>query len=102
MSTRQVTVTYSGSTGLDIDEDQIADDLDNRGEFSTLGRGKQPSDDQIAAAIERDIAYALDNHGNATLTSSRDVVPTYHYDRPALIASVRAELARRQARMEEP
>ena len=69
MSTRQVIVTYSGSTGLDIDEDCIVDDLDNRGEFSRLGfDGTMPTDAQIVAAIERDIAYAIDNHGHAGLT----------------------------------
>ena len=91
MIRRQVTVTYSGSTDLDIDEPGIVDNL-------ALVIDGDPTDDQIATAIAADIAFAIDNHGHADLTGGGgDVVPTYHYDRAALIASVRAEIARRRA-----
>ena len=90
MSTRQVTVIYSGSTNLDIDEDGIVDDLDNRDEFSQLGAGKDPTDEQIVAAIERDIAAYMEHGADVQPVEHR-----YHYDRDALIASVRAECERR-------
>ena len=82
MSRRQVTVTYSGDTHLDIDEAAIVDaigldDLD---------------DDAIDRAIRDDIAAYME-HGSDVAT----VDHAYHYDRDDLIASVRAEIARRRA-----
>lgn len=71
MSTRQVIITI----GIDIDERDIADDLNE----------PNPTDDQIIAAIERDIARSME-----------DMLPYGYssaYDRDRLIDGVRVELA---------
>ena len=81
MSRRQVTVTYSGDTHLDIDEGAIADTL-----------GADPDDDAIDAAIRKDIDAYME-HGSDVQPVSHN----YEYDRADLIASVRAEIARRRA-----
>mgnify|MGYP001566256405 CR=1 FL=1 len=80
MSRRQVTVEYSGSTSLDIDEPSIAD-----------GLGADPTDAEIIAAIEHDIADYMDR------SDVKPVLHTYHYDHDARIESVRGEIARRKA-----
>jgi len=75
VSRRQVTVTY----GIDIDEPGIVDSLG----------ADDHSDDAIERAIRHDIAN--------TVSVGDMPSPTYNYDRDALIASVRAEIARRRA-----
>lgn len=86
MGARQVIIEYSGHAECDIDEPAIADDLADIAD---------PTDEQIEAAIRRDIDLFMDKGDPAPVSHH------YRYERDELIASVRAELARRKAEAEE-
>lgn len=83
MGRRQVTVTYSGDTHLDIDEAAIVDDLDINTDLD---------DNAIEQAIRKDIAAYMEHGSDVAVVDH-----SYDYDRADLIASVRAEIARRRA-----
>ena len=86
MGKRQVRVEYSGAAEFDINEDGIADDL---------GDIADPTDEQVEAAIRRDIAGHMEYGSNVA-----PVEHGYQYDREALIASVRSAITRRKAEIE--